>query len=181
MDHQFCTPTVKSLRWARNSRGVFFLCSSPTPGSGPCLDWWSLGMFQNLSKTGSEMPSPDLEGEGCFRRYHRAPAPCPSCGVGAGSPPLPWQGLSEAVLQFFLGPEYPCTNVPWEPPASIPPHSLYPSHFYVKCFISKKIFFKMFSVSDFLKKKTKQNTTSGFFSTREGVGVQPLPWQSPAW
>lgn len=45
----------------------------------------------------------------------------------------------------------------------------------------KKVFFKMFSVSDFLKKKKQHNTTSGFFSTREGMGVQPLPWQAPAW
>lgn len=30
--------------------------------------------------------------------------------------------LSEGVFQLFLGPEYPCTSVPWGLPASITPH-----------------------------------------------------------
>lgn len=117
----FCTPTVKPLGWARNGRVFFFLCPSPTLASGSCLDWGGLGMLQSFSKTGSKMAFPDLEGGGCFRWYHRAPAPCPSSGVGAGSPPWHWGGLSEGLLQLFLGPAYPCTSVLCDPPASIPP------------------------------------------------------------
>lgn len=114
-------PNCEAFGMGQKWEGFFFLCPSPTLASGSCLDWGGLGMLQSFSKTGSKMAFPDLEGGGCFRWYHRAPAPCPSSGVGAGSPPWHWGGLSEGLLQLFLGPAYPCTSVLCDPPASISP------------------------------------------------------------
>lgn len=97
------------------------LCPSPTLASRSDLDWWGLGMLRSFSKTGIKMPFPDLEGGGCFRWYHRAPATCLSSGVGAGSPPRHWGGLSDGLLQLFLGPAYASTSVLCDSPSSIPP------------------------------------------------------------
>lgn len=148
-----CTPTVKPLGWARSRRGGFFVSILHSR-------FWELpGGVQGCSKA-----SPKLVVK-CHSLIWRArdgsggttePLPhVPHVGWVLDHCPFPGWGLSDGVLQLFLGPAYPCTSVPWcgtlvhvYGATCLHTPLLCPSHFCVKCLISKKSFLKCF-LSDF--------------------------------